>query len=172
MNAEDRRNEIINILEEKNKPIKGTELASYFNISRQVIVQDIALLRALGTEIMATPQGYVIFKKNGDRIIKTVIAKHHTYEEMRDELQIMIDYGAKILDVIVEHPIYGEIRSILDISYRKELEDFMSKIQSEKAEPLASLTDGVHFHTLEVPNEESFSKISKALIEKGYLIEE
>ncbi|WP_026478070.1 transcription repressor NadR [Alkaliphilus transvaalensis] len=172
MNAEERRKGIVKLLQEKNRPIKGTELASTFKVSRQVIVQDIALIRAQGIEVMATPQGYVMLQNDKNKIIKTIVAKHHTYTEMEEELQIMIDYGAKVIDVIVEHPLYGEIRSMLDISYKKELEDFMIKIQSEKAEPLASLTEGIHIHTLEVPNEDSFKKIRKALLEKGYLIED
>ncbi|MBM7614677.1 transcriptional regulator of NAD metabolism [Alkaliphilus hydrothermalis] len=172
MNAEDRRSSIIQILQEKNKPVKGTELANQLGVSRQVIVQDVALLRAQGSQIMATPQGYVMLKNDKTKLMKTIVSKHHSYSDMNDELQIMIDYGARVIDVVVEHPLYGEIRSILDISYKKELDDFMEKIRTEKAEPLATLTDGVHIHTIEVPNEESYNKIRKVLLEKGFLIED
>lgn len=170
MNGEERRNGIVVKLQEENKPIKGTKLALYFNVSRQVIVQDIAILRAQGTEIIATPQGYVLLKHNKDKLIKTIAAKHHDYDQMEEELQIMLDHGARIIDVIVEHPLYGEIRTILDINYKKELDDFMQKIRQQKAEPLASLTEGMHYHTLEVPDEDSFEGIKKALVKKGYLI--
>jgi len=172
MNGEERRSGIIARLKEENKPIKGTTLALYFNVSRQVIVQDIAVLRAQGTEIIATPQGYVLLKHNKDRLIKTIAARHYDYDQMEDELQIMLDHGARIIDVIVEHPLYGEIRTILDINYKRELDDFMEKIRQQKAEPLASLTDGMHFHTLEVPDEDSFDRIKVELLRKGYLIKD
>ncbi|KAB3529285.1 transcription repressor NadR [Alkaliphilus pronyensis] len=172
MNNEERRKTIMYKLLSNSKPIKGTELANEFNVSRQVIVQDIALLRASGNDIIATPQGYIIMKENTGKIIKTIISKHHSYEEMEEELQILIDYGAKIIDVIVEHPIYGEIRTVLDIAYKNELEEFMSKIKKNNAEPLASLTDGVHIHTIEVPCEKSFKKLKEQLLEKDYLIQD
>lgn len=171
MNGEERRIAIVDRLQQVNKPVKGTALAQGFGVSRQIIVQDIAILRAQGTEIIATPQGYVLLKHNKDKLLKTIITKHQNYEQMEEELQVMIDNGARIIDVIVEHPLYGEIRSIIDISYKTELEEFMNKIRSEKAEPLSSLTDGVHFHTLEVPDEDSYNRIKKVLQEKGYLIE-
>ena len=172
MNSKERRQAIVIKLKEIDKPIKGTELAKGFGVSRQIIVQDIALLRAQGITIMATPHGYVMLKKDNTKITKTIVSKHNTCKEMEEELQIMIDHGARVIDVIVEHPIYGEIKGILDISYKKELEEFMQKVKKDKAEPLSSLTEGVHIHTVEVPDEETFKEMEKALIKKGYLINE
>lgn len=172
MNNQERREVIIKKLIQEEKPIKGTDFAKFFDVSRQVIVQDIALLRAQGVEIIATPQGYVIIKNDKKKLIKTIVSKHTSHEAMKEELQIMIDHGAKVLDVIVEHPIYGEIKGILDIGYKKELEDFMEKIESQKAEPLSTLTEGIHIHTIDVPDEESFKKMKEVLLKKGYLIKE
>lgn len=172
MNTRDRRLEIKTTLNRSDTPIKGTDLAKHFNVSRQVIVQDIALLRAEGESIVATPQGYVIIKQNDDKVLKTVVSKHNTYEEMKDELQIMIDHGVTIVDVIVEHPIYGEIKGVLDISYKEELEKFAEKIRSQKGEPLSTLTEGVHIHTIKIPNEESYNKMKEVLKERGYLIDD
>ena len=171
MNNQERRKLVLQYLHSEKRPVKGTEMANKFDVSRQVIVQDIALLRAEGEDIMATPQGYVIVQDNRGKIIKKVVIKHQGYEEIEDELQTMIDYGVRVIDVIIDHPIYGEIRSPLNISYKRELEEFMLKIRTEKAEPLASLTEGVHIHTLEVPDEECFRKVKEALSKKGYLIE-
>jgi uncharacterized protein len=168
--SEKRRSEIFLKLSEINKPIKGTKLAEIFQVSRQVIVQDIAILRAQGAEIIATPNGYIIYKRNNEGIIKTIVSKHQDYDAIEDELQIMVDYGAKILDVIVEHPLYGEIKGMLDIRCKEDVEEFMKKIKHVKAEPLSSLTEGVHIHTIEVPSEKSYEKIKEALIQKGYLI--
>lgn len=170
MNSTERREAILNKLMSKEEPIKGTDLAKAFNISRQVIVQDIALLRAQGEDIIATPQGYLIPIKKDNRIRKRIVCKHEGYNAIEDELQTMIDYGATIIDVIVEHPLYGQITSVLNINHKRDLDDFVSKITKKKAEPLATLTDGIHIHTIEIANEEIFEELKKALNKKGYLI--
>ncbi|WP_228370435.1 transcription repressor NadR [Gottschalkia acidurici] len=161
MATEERRREISNILISTDKPIKGTELASRFDVSRQVIVQDIALLRAEGFDVIATPQGYIVPKYNNNKILKTIVSKHFSIDEVEDELVTMVDYGAKIVDVIVEHPIYGEMRGILDIGYKDEVNEFLKEVKNGNAEFLSTLTDGIHIHTIEVPNEESFAKLKK-----------
>lgn len=171
MLTEKRREEIIELLKKETKPITGTELSKRFGVSRQVIVQDIAVIRAQGNDIMATSSGYMIPYHNGaNKIIKTLVCKHENYMQMEEELQIMVDAGAKIIDVIVEHPVYGEIRSSLMLQSRMDVEDFMSKVKKQKAEPLAKLTQGEHIHTLEVPNEKAYDKIVDLLSQKGYII--
>lgn len=170
MEAEERRIEILNLLSSAEKPIKGMKLADKLDVSRQVIVQDIALLRASGMEIIATPQGYIMIKSNGNKLIKTIVCKHLGYDEIRDELNIIVDNGGKVIDVIVEHPLYGEIKSPLMINSRLDVEDFMNSLIKTKAEPLSSLTDGVHIHSIEVEDERAFEKIKSALNEKKYLI--
>ncbi len=171
MNAQERREKILDKLNKGMKPVKGTELSKEFDVSRQIIVQDIALLRAKGEDILATPQGYIIPKAyKEDRITKKIVCKHEGYDEIEDELKTIIDLGGKIVDVIVEHPLYGEIKSPLEISSRLDLQEFMSSIRKTKAEPLSSLTEGIHIHTIEVDDERSFKGIEKALTQKKYLI--
>jgi len=173
LDSEKRRESIKNILIKKNTPIKGTELAKMFNVSRQVIVQDIAILRAKGEEIFATPQGYMtISNKQNNKIIKAIVCKHTGYNEIDDELKTIVDMGGKVLDVIVEHPIYGEIKNSLMLSSRVEIDDFVNSLIKEKAEPLSSLTEGVHVHNIEVPSYEIYEKILEQLGKKGYLINE
>ncbi|MDR5659104.1 transcription repressor NadR [Serpentinicella sp. ANB-PHB4] len=170
MNSQQRRNCVLEKLQKTEEPIKGNHLAKELKVSRQVIVQDIALLRAQGQNIMATPLGYIIPKENILKLRKTLVSQHRTYDEMKEELQIMIDYGAKVLDVVVEHPVYGELKGILDISHKQDLEGFMNGINEHNAEPLSTLTEGVHIHTIEIDNEENFEKMKLALYKKGYLI--
>ena len=55
-----RRDGILSLLEESDTPLSGTELAHRFKVSRQVIVQDIALLRAEDKKILSTYRGYVL----------------------------------------------------------------------------------------------------------------
>lgn len=173
MSSDDRRSEIINILNKLDKPISGTDLAKKLGVSRQIIVQDIAILRASGEEIIATPQGYIVLKDvNERRLIKTIVCKHSTYEEIEDELKTIVDIGGKVLDVIIEHPIYGEIKSSLMISSRLDVDEFIKNLKATNAEPLSSLTEGVHIHSIEVENEENFKKIEKVLEEKSYLIKD
>jgi len=170
MDSKERREEILNILCNWEGPVKGTELAEKLGVSRQVIVQDIAILRAGGEKIIATPQGYIMLKNGEGKLIKSIVCKHSGYDEIEDELNTIVDMGGKALDVIVEHPLYGEIKSPLMISSRLDVSDFMKNLIKTKAEPLSSLTDGVHIHTIEVEDERTFEKIVNSLKEKKYLI--
>lgn len=159
MNGNERREKIINILADSETAVTGAEFSKSYNVSRQVIVQDIAILRAQGESILATPQGYIMLQTKTNKILKTIVSEHHTLEELRKELYIIVDLGGKVLDVIVEHPIYGEIKANLMISSRLEADELVSKLQNNKATPLSALTQGVHLHTLEVDSEELYQKI-------------
>lgn len=171
--TERRRKNIMDLLKDCDEPITGSDLAKKFNVSRQVIVQDIAVLRAKGINIMATSNGYYIPKPSENhKNIETIMCKHKGYESIEEELKTVVDMGGKVLDVIVMHPVYGEIRCPLMINSRYDLNRFIEKVKKEKAEPLASLTGGEHIHTIEVPNKKVYEIILKKLKEKGYLIED
>jgi len=173
MDSDQRREAILEVLKRTDRPIKGTEFAKMFNVSRQVIVQDIAILRARGEEIFATPQGYMTLTKGSkERIFKTIMCKHKGYTEIEDELKTIIDLGGKVIDVIVDHPIYSEIKIPLMLSSRAEIDEFVKNLERENAEPLSSLTEGVHIHTIEVPNLKIYERILIELETKGYLINE
>ncbi len=166
-----RREALERILKESTNPIKGSRLASDLNVSRQVIVQDVAILRAKGINIMATPQGYIILSTVKEDMIKVIMSNHHcSIDEIKEELEIIIDMGAKVLDVIVEHPVYGEIRGVINISSRKELNEFIYKLERENSKLISSLTHGIHFHTIEVKNDGVYEDILVELDKKGYLI--
>ncbi|WFD10308.1 transcription repressor NadR [Tepidibacter hydrothermalis] len=166
-----RRESLERILKESTNPMKGASLAQDLNVSRQVIVQDIAILRAKGINIMATPQGYIIPSIVKEDMIKVIMSNHHCgIDEIKEELEIIIDMGAKVLDVIVEHPVYGEIRGIINISSRKELNEFVDKLESEDSKLISSLTHGTHFHTIEVKNDKVYQDILTEMDKKGYLM--
>src|SRR6056297_2393156 len=168
--TEKRREDILKILRDSRSPVKGSSLAEKFKVSRQVIVQDIAILRARNIYIMANSNGYYIHKPSGaNRNIKTVFVKHGGFDEIEKELQIIVDMGAKILDAIVMHPIYGEIRCPLEINSRYDLNRFLEESGKSSAAPLSTLTNGEHIHTIEVPNDMIFKKITEALDEMGIL---
>lgn len=163
MVTKERRSAVYETLLNSEIPIKGSELAEKFKVSRQVIVQDIAVLRAEGREIIATPAGYLIMKKEESGMEKTIVSKHNTLEALRKELEIIVDHGAKVIDVIVEHPIYGEIKGRLMLTNRVEVGAFIKKIEEEGVTPLSKLTDGLHLHTIWVPDESTFEKIVESL---------
>jgi transcriptional regulator of NAD metabolism len=168
-----RRENIIRILQTATGPVKGTDLADKLGVTRQVIVQDIAILRAAGEDIIATPRGYIMLNLIQPKAsTKTIACRHHTNEEMEQELTAIVDLGGSIIDVLIEHPVYGEKRGVLMISSRQDVKDFMKSLENGYAQPLASLTGGVHLHTIQVRDEESYLRIRKELKKRGFLIEE
>lgn len=168
MKASNRRDEIFKLMLTSNKPIKGIELAEKFSVTRQIIVKDIAILRASGKNIIATPEGY-IYNKEVNRI-KTIIAVNHTGEDTISELETVVKYGGIIEDVIIEHPIYGEIKASLMIKNLNDLNNFINKFNSNGTKPLSNLTNGVHLHTISADNEEDISLIKKELKSRGFLL--
>ncbi len=169
MLSDERREKIFNILKERSIPITGADLSKITGVSRQVIVQDIAILRAKGFNIIATPQGYMLLNDKKNKIQK-VIACCHDKESMRKELEIIVDNGGKIIDVIVEHPLYGEIKAMLMLESRLDVERFMKHYEDSDTKPLSALTGGIHLHTIEVPDEISYNHIIRDLEKHGYLI--
>lgn len=169
MDANQRRKGIFNRLKSSSTPITGTDLAAAFDVSRQVIVQDIAILRAAGVDIIATPQGYILSDNLKQRFSR-VFACRHTPDQIEDELTAMVSLGGKVIDVVIEHKVYGELRGLLMLSSISDVQDFVDKISQKGAEPLSSLTEGVHLHTVEADRPDILDKIEKALREKGYLL--
>jgi len=165
MNGDTRRKELLKILYSLNEPISGTKLAEKFNVSRQVIVQDIALLRANKIEIMATARGYMIYLKDNETK-KRVIAIKHEDEQIRQELEIIVDNGGKVIDVIIEHEVYGQIKADLMINTRKDINQFINKIKKSTSIPLKALTKGKHYHTIEAKSESDIDEIVKLLKSK------
>lgn len=149
--------------------LSGTMLAEEFNVSRQVIVQDIAILRAKGISVIATPQGYIIPKAPKEGLKKVIKSSHHTLEELQEELEIIVDNGGSVLDVIIEHDVYGEIKADLNITSKKEIISFIKNLGSSVSRPLSTVTNGVHFHTIEVKNEQDYADILNELSKKKYL---
>lgn len=170
MNAEERRARIASRLRESAAPVSATALAGELGVSRQIIVGDVALLRAGGEDIMATPRGYVLARESGGYLCR--VACRHTAEEMGRELDLIVDNGCTVLDVVVEHPVYGQITGPLQLSSRYDVEQFLAKVRSEKAQPLSALTHGIHLHTLRCPDEASAARVKQALDRAGFLVKE
>ena len=170
MNTQQRRDAILQLIQQGEAPISASALAKQFHVSRQLIVGDIALLRAKGCQIIATPRGYLCEQRGQDQTIKTIAVCHRS-EELSDEIYTIVDLGGALLDVIVEHPLYGELRGSLHIYSRYDADQFFSKLADKKAVPLSALTDGIHLHTIRVHDEACYVRILDALRKKGYLYE-
>jgi transcriptional regulator of NAD metabolism len=170
MNGEERRKFILQWLKESTEPITGSVFADRTNVSRQVIVQDISLLKAKNEPIIATSQGYYFIQQSEDQRAKRVIACCHGPEQTEDELNIIVDHGATVLDVLVEHPIYGELKASLMLRSRRDVSHFLRQIKETKASLLSQLTAGVHLHTIDAETEEQLDEACIALERAGYLL--
>jgi hypothetical protein len=170
MTSEQRRESILAAVRKSSKPLTGAYLARLYNVSRQIIVQDIAILRAAGYDIIATPQGYLIPRVGQSQRITRVIAVKHSRDQIEDELTTIVDLGGRILDVIIEHPVYGEFKGRLMTSSRSDVRAYLETMEKEEAKPLSALTEGVHLHTIEADSVSVLDQIEKALQEKGYLL--
>lgn len=171
METKKRRKEIINILSNSSTPLTGKELARHFRVSRQVIVQDIAILRASGEPIIATLQGYIIPEEQKGASCRSVVACRHNREQIEEEIGIIVDLGGKVIDVIVGHPVYGELKGSLMIASRRDLNAFLEMLTKTRSSPLSLLTGGVHLHTLEAPDQKIMEEIIEELKRAGFLIE-
>lgn len=167
MTGQERRDAMIEMIRNSEKPVSGTALAKEFAVSRQVIVQDIALIRAAGYEVLSTHRGYLLGQKNS---VTRIFKVSHTDEEIADELNLIVDLGGKVQDVQVNHKVYGRMKADLGIHSRKQVQDFVEEIRSGKSSPLKNITSNYHYHTVEADSEEVLDLIGKELNKRGYLV--
>ena len=156
MTGAERRTKITEILTSSKEAVSATKLAAEFGVTRQIIVSDIALLRAEGNPVAAERRGYYLKKAEG--IYKTVICRHDV-KGAAEEFNAIVDNGGKVLNVIVEHPLYGNISAELNVTSRYDAEEFVRKTEESNASFLSDLTGGLHIHTISVPDEKSYERI-------------
>ncbi|WP_093856416.1 transcription repressor NadR [Tenuibacillus multivorans] len=172
MTADERRHYILQLLMEAKEPISGRDISVRVGVSRQVIVGDMALLKAKNEPILATSQGYIYMSdQQQESGIERTIACYHTPENTAEELNILVDHGVFVKDVTVDHPVYGEFKAQLRISNRKEVERFIDQIESSSASLLLELTDGIHLHTIVAQSEDLLDEAEEALGEAGFLVD-
>ena len=166
MKAKQRRTEMANLLMSSKEPIAGGELARIYGVSRQIIVQDITILKASGYDILATHNGYILQKSpHAERAIRVC----HTSEQTEDELMTIISGGGSIVDVFVWHSAYGKITASLNIFSPLQIKQFIESVRSGVSTELMNVTGGYHYHTVRAANEAVLDAIERALAEKGYL---
>ena len=166
--SKSRRENLLKFLYENHRPISGENLAKNFGVTRQVIVQDIAIFRASGKNIISTNRGYYLNEERTQKVFKV----KHSDRDIRKELNSIVDLGGTIKNVIVHHKVYGEIKKDLNCSSRRDVKIFLDKMNKEKSKPLDVLTGGIHYHTVVAENSEVIEEIEEVLKELGFLIEE
>ena len=167
MDSGGRRKALAERLRGAQGPLSAAALARELRVSRQVIVGDVALLRAGGLDVIATPRGYVLPRPPAG-VACTLVCRHRL-DQMEEELNTIVDQGCTVLDVIVEHPIYGQITGPLQLSNRYEVSQFLARCQAQEAAPLSQLTEGIHLHTVLCPDEDAARRARDALARAGIL---
>lgn len=168
MTGSNRRQEILKNIKESDRPVSGSKLAKDYDVSRQVIVQDIALLRASGYDIISTNRGYVL---EGQTCAERVFKVRHTDEQLETELCTIVDLGGQVKNVMVNHKVYGHIEAELGITSRRKVKEFLEDIESGKSTPLKNITSDYHYHTVTADSEETLGLIEDELRKLGFLVE-
>lgn len=171
MNAAERREQIAKLLEKADTALSASAIARRFDVSRQIVVGDIALLRAGGLEVLATPRGYVLEASSSEPQMfeGSIVCAHDGDRRMEEELYVVVDQGGAVLDVTVEHSVYGQICAQLRLFSRYDVDLFLHKLRESGARPLCDLTGGVHLHRIRCADEAAFNRIVHILQEKGIL---
>lgn len=169
MKTDDRRKRIVHLLMSEKKPVSGGELAERFGVSRQIIVQDISVLKAAGFEILSTHHGYVL---NQTPLTERVFKVRHSTEQTEEELNLIVDLGGTVVDVFVWHKVYGKVEAKLNIFSRLQVRQFIEGVRSGTSTELMNITGGYHYHTVRADSEEILDRIEQMLNEKNYIVPE
>ncbi len=169
--SEERRRQLLELLSTSTRPISGTGLGQKLGTTRQTVAQDVALLRARGEPIVGTSRGYLLPTAFAPHVHQAILAVRHPPERTEEELSLMLDLGLRIVDVIVDHPFYGEIRGMLMLDSREDLREWMEGMREKRGRLLSELTDGIHLHTVEAPRLELVDRARDTLRQHGFLFE-
>lgn len=168
MTGTERRTTIVEQIQNSKTPVSGTALAKQCDVSRQVIVQDIALIRAAGYDIISTNRGYIL---NAPHALSRVFKVHHTDEQLEEELYSIVDLGGCVANVMVNHRVYGHMEAELGINSRRKAMAFIDDIKNGKSSPLKNITSNYHYHRVEADSEETLDMIEEMLKEKKFLVQ-
>lgn len=168
MTGVERREDIIRQIQDSVSPVPGKKLASIYDVSRQVIVQDVALIRAAGYDIISTNRGYIL---NEPKVVSRIFKVQHTDEQLEEELCAIVDLGGCVDNVIINHRVYGRMEAGLHVNSRRKVAEFMDDINNGKSSPLKNITSNYHYHSISADSESTLDLIENMLREKRFLIE-
>ena len=166
MKAAERRNAIVNLLLSEQGAVSGGALSERFGVSRQIIVQDITVLKGMGYDILSTHNGYIMQKSP---LKERVLKLHHTTEQTEDELSLIVGLGGTVVDVFVWHKVYGKMEAKLNIFSDLHVKQFIEGVRTGKSSELMNITGGYHYHTIRADSEEILDRIENVLKERGYI---
>lgn len=170
--TKDRKQALLQLLKEAPKALNGQSLAEHFHVTRQVIVQDIAILRADGAPILSTNRGYIYKQIDTNPYVHKLFKVKHEVEEIGQELLAIVDNGGHVQNTLIDHPVYGEIETLLKLSCRRDVQHFLEQVEHSDFRPLSELTDGVHYHLVEAETQQDLHYIEEALDQLGYLVKD
>ena len=165
-----RKEALLQLLKEARGPQNGKSLAEHFHVTRQVIVQDIAILRADGAPILSTNRGYIYKQVDANPYVHKLFKVKHEVEEIGQELLAIVDNGGRVQNTLIDHPVYGETETLLKLSCRRDVQHFLEQVEKSEFRPLSELTDGIHYHLIEAENEQDLHHIEEALDQLGHLV--
>lgn len=169
LTASQRREQILSLLSEnRGTTLSASALAGKFGVSRQIIVGDVALMRAGGVDIVSTARGYRL--QGAAPGFVRILTCRHTGQQLLEELYTIVDNGGAVLDIAVEHPVYGILSAPLRIFSRYDAEELFRALEEKNAAPLLTLSDGIHTHTVSCPDEQSYLRICRKLEDAGILL--
>ena len=166
MRANERRKAIVNLLLSEQEALSGSTLSERFGVSRQIIVQDITVLKGMGYDILSTHNGYIMQKSP---LKERVLKLHHTTEQTEDELSLIVGLGGTVVDVFVWHKVYGKMEAKLNIFSDLHVKQFIEGVRTGKSSELMNITGGYHYHTIRADSEEILDRIENVLKERGYI---
>ncbi len=170
MQGEKRREQLLQILRSSGSPVAGRVLSDTLQVSRQVIVQDIALLRANGSRIFSTNRGYyLVEQETAAKPLSRVFKVRHSEEEVEEELNMIVDLGGRVEDVFVYHKVYNVVRATLHLYSRWDVQNYMDNIRAGQSSLLMRVTSGYHYHTVSADSEAVLDRIQNALQKRGFL---
>ena len=170
--TKDRKQALLKLLKEAPKALNGQTLAEHYHVTRQVIVQDIAILRADGAPILSTNRGYIYKENDASPYVHKLFKVKHEMEEIGQELLAIVDNGGRVQNTLIDHPVYGEIQTLLKLTCRRDVSHFLDQASSNDFRPLSDLTNGVHYHLVEADSEQDIDYIEEALNHLGFLVKE
>ena len=166
MKANERRKAIVNLLLSEQEALSGSALSERFGVSRQIIVQDITVIKGMGYDILSTHNGYIMQKSP---LKERVLKLHHTTEQTEDELSLIVGLGGTVVDVFVWHKVYGKMEAKLNIFSSLQVKQFIEGVRTGKSSELMNITGGYHYHTIRAESEEILDRIENVLKERGYI---
>ncbi|MDO4531128.1 MAG: transcription repressor NadR [Bacillota bacterium] len=170
MTGAERRKKILSMIQNAEYPISGGVLGAEVGVSRQIVVQDIALLRTEGYHILATARGYLL-EQSKEKGYMRLFKVYHDEKRTEEELNAIVDLGGCVENVMVNHRIYGKVSAPLQLKNRRDVQRFLKDLQTGKSSPLLRITSGYHFHQISAEDPEILDEIEGMLRQKEFLTE-